>query len=153
MESLTLGDGRDCLICQIESEPSVRLKVVAVGLEPVRPATARQPSVGHHDVRTVARGSERTLGDARAAAGHQHIPGAAASFDRELDRWRTVGLEPLLRRWRAAAHREGTPLAVHEPGGAVISGRYAGLTPDGSLLLRLEDGTTRPIHAGDVSLA
>ena len=77
----------------------------------------------------------------------------AASFDRELDRWRTVGLEPLLRRWRAAAHREGTPLAVHEPGGAVISGRYAGLTPDGSLLLRLEDGTTRPIHAGDVSLA
>jgi BirA family biotin operon repressor/biotin-[acetyl-CoA-carboxylase] ligase len=77
----------------------------------------------------------------------------AASFDRELDRWRTVGLEPLLRRWQAAAHREGTPLSVHEPGGAVVSGCYAGLTPDGSLLLRLEDGTTRPIHAGDVSLA
>jgi BirA family biotin operon repressor/biotin-[acetyl-CoA-carboxylase] ligase len=77
----------------------------------------------------------------------------AASFDRELDRWRTVGLEPLLRRWQAAAHAEGTSLSVHEPGGASVSGRYAGLAPDGSLLLRLEDGTTRPIHAGDVSLA
>jgi BirA family biotin operon repressor/biotin-[acetyl-CoA-carboxylase] ligase len=77
----------------------------------------------------------------------------AVSFDRELDRWRTVGLEPMLRRWMAVAHPEGTGITVHEPGGAIVSGRYAGLTADGSLLLRLEDGTTRPIHAGDVSLA
>ena len=38
-------------------------------------------------------------------------------------------------------------------GGARIAGTYCGLSPDGSLMLRLEDGTTRPIHAGDVSLA
>jgi len=76
----------------------------------------------------------------------------AQSFDRELDRWRTVGIEPLLRRWQAAAHPLGAPLTVHEPGGGIVSGEFAGLSPYGSLLLRLEDGTTRPIHAGDVSL-
>lgn len=77
----------------------------------------------------------------------------AHSFDRELERWRSHGIEPLLRRWKAAAHREGTALAVHEPGGGTVAGLYCGLSSDGSLLLRLEDGTTRPIHAGDVSLA
>jgi BirA family biotin operon repressor/biotin-[acetyl-CoA-carboxylase] ligase len=77
----------------------------------------------------------------------------AQSFDCELERWRTVGTEPLLRRWLAAAHPVGTPLSVHEPAGGQISGTFAGLDPDGSLLLRLEDGSVRPIHAGDVMLA
>ncbi len=76
----------------------------------------------------------------------------AVVFDRELHRWRTVGIEPMLRRWQAVAHPAGTPLTVHEPAGAIVTGRFAGLTPDGSLSLRLEDGTTRTIHAGDVSL-
>lgn len=76
----------------------------------------------------------------------------ALTFDRELERWRTFGLEPLLRRWQQAAHPPGTPLAVHEPDGARLDGSYAGLSADGSLLLRLEDGATRAIHAGDVTL-
>lgn len=76
----------------------------------------------------------------------------AAAFDRELERWRTVGLDPLLRRWQAVAHPAGAPLSVHEPGGSTVVGEFAGLAPDGSLLLRLEDGAVRPIHAGDVSL-
>lgn len=76
----------------------------------------------------------------------------AQSFDRELERWRTVGIEPLLRRWLAAAHPVGTALSVHEPAGGKLHGTFAGLAPDGSLLLRLEDGAVRPIHAGDVML-
>ena len=76
----------------------------------------------------------------------------AAAFDREIERWRTFGLEPLLRRWQQVAHSAGTPLQVHEPGGGKLSGSYAGLAADGSLLLRLEDGETRAIHAGDVTL-
>lgn len=76
----------------------------------------------------------------------------ADAFDRELDRWRTVGIAPLLRRWQAAAHPVGSALTVHEPGGTTVSGRFAGLAEDGTLLLRLEDGATRPIHAGDVML-
>lgn len=77
----------------------------------------------------------------------------AQSFDRELERWRAVGTEPLLRRWLAVAHPAGTRLTVHEPAGCTVAGAFAGLDPDGSLLLRLEDGTVRPIHAGDVMLA
>ncbi|ANY20725.1 Bifunctional ligase/repressor BirA [Tsuneonella dongtanensis] len=82
----------------------------------------------------------------------QFAEALATAFDRELDRWRTVGLAPLLRRWQAAAHRHGASLTVQEPGGSTVSGTFAGLDETGTLLLRLEDGTTRPIHAGDVSL-
>ncbi|MXO74114.1 biotin--[acetyl-CoA-carboxylase] ligase [Altererythrobacter aerius] len=77
----------------------------------------------------------------------------ADHFDRELERWRAVGVEPLLRRWQAAAHPRGTVLSVHEPSGALVSGLFDGLAPDGSMLLRLEDGSRRAIHVGDVSLA
>lgn len=76
----------------------------------------------------------------------------AASFDRELDRWRQFGLEPLLSRWLAAAHPVGTALSVHAAHGAVVAGRFDGLEPDGALRLRLADGSTRVIHAGDVAL-
>jgi len=77
----------------------------------------------------------------------------AASFDRELERWRTFGLEPLLRRWQAAGTPVGTPLSVHDAGAERIAGTFAGLGADGSLLLRLPDGATRAVHAGDVTLA
>lgn len=77
----------------------------------------------------------------------------ASAFDRELERWRTYGLEPLIRRWESAAHVKGTPLAVHPPGEARIEGVFDGLAADGALSLRLADGSTRAIHAGDVMLA
>lgn len=77
----------------------------------------------------------------------------AAGFDRELERWRTYGLEPLLRRWQAAALPEGTALTVHDGTAEPVSGTFAGLAADGSLLLRMADGATRSIHAGDVMLA
>lgn len=77
----------------------------------------------------------------------------STAFDRELERWRTYGLEALLRRWQAAAHSPGTPLSVHEPGGSLVEGSFSGLGEDGSLRLRLADGSTRAIHAGDVILA
>lgn len=77
----------------------------------------------------------------------------ARHFNAELERWRTYGLEPLLRRWQAAAHPPGTPLAVGEPGEVPLKGTFAGLASDGALQLRLADGTTRTIHAGEVRLA
>jgi BirA family transcriptional regulator, biotin operon repressor / biotin---[acetyl-CoA-carboxylase] ligase len=76
----------------------------------------------------------------------------AASFDRELDRWRQFGLEPLLSRWLAAAHPLGSPLSVHGADGVAVSGAFDGLEADGALRLRLADGAVRVIHAGDVSL-
>jgi BirA family biotin operon repressor/biotin-[acetyl-CoA-carboxylase] ligase len=33
-----------------------------------------------------------------------------------------------------------------------VIGAFAGLEPDGAVLLRLADGTVRAIHAGDVEL-
>ena len=77
----------------------------------------------------------------------------AAGFATELSRWRSFGIEPILRRWQDAAHLPGTPLRVHEPDGTTTSGTYAGMAEDGSLRLRLVDGTVRAIHAGDVMLA
>lgn len=77
----------------------------------------------------------------------------ARQFALELDRWRSFGLEPLVKRWLAAGHPLGTPLLVGEPGEEPLRGTFAGLAPDGALQLRLADGTARVIHAGEVRLA
>lgn len=76
----------------------------------------------------------------------------AVSFDRELDRWRQFGLEPILTRWLAAAHPVGSPLSVHGSDGTRLSGTFAGVEADGALRLLLADGQVRAIHAGDVTL-
>ena len=77
----------------------------------------------------------------------------AANFAQEVERWRTFGLDPVVRRWTAAGHAEGTPLLIGEPGEEPMRGTFAGLAADGALQLRLADGTTRAIHAGEVRLA
>lgn len=79
--------------------------------------------------------------------------GLARQFDLELGRWRNYGIEPLVRRWLAAAHPVGTPLTVGEPGDVPLEGQFAGLTAGGALKLRLADGAIRTIHAGEVRLA
>jgi BirA family transcriptional regulator, biotin operon repressor / biotin---[acetyl-CoA-carboxylase] ligase len=76
----------------------------------------------------------------------------AVNFDKELDRWRQFGLAPIFSRWLAAAHPFGTALRVHAGDGEYVSGTFAGLGADGALLLRLEDGAVRVIHAGDVTI-
>ena len=77
----------------------------------------------------------------------------ARLFAAELHRWRCYGLGPLTQRWQAAAHPLGTPLAVGEPGQEALRGTFAGLADDGALLLRLADGSSRAIHAGEINLA
>lgn len=76
----------------------------------------------------------------------------AERVSEQLALWRGKGVESLLRRWCKAAHPMGTPLATSLPGGETIRGTFDGLEPDGALLLRLADGSTRAIHAGDVML-
>lgn len=77
----------------------------------------------------------------------------ARTFDEELERWRNFGLGPIVSRWTAAAHSPGTLLRVGSPGESTIEGEFAGLTQDGALQLRLPDGTTRIVNAGDVRVA
>jgi BirA family biotin operon repressor/biotin-[acetyl-CoA-carboxylase] ligase len=79
-------------------------------------------------------------------------PLLAASFARLLTMWR--GREPALlsQTWLSRAHPTGTLLQVHAGSGAILSGRFDGLEPDGALRLRLEGGGLEVVHAGDVQL-
>ena len=108
-------------------------------------AACDRPAVAERETRTLADYGPPPARDAFAAD-------LAAQFDLELGRWRQYGLGPILNRWLAAAHPLGSPLTVHEPNGQRIAGAFDGLAPDGALRLRLADGTTRVIHAGDVML-
>lgn len=76
----------------------------------------------------------------------------AECFARWLARWRTQGLPPVRSAWLAAAHPVGTPLSTHTASGAWIEGLFDGLAEDGALRLRMADGTSRVIHAGDIFL-
>ena len=77
----------------------------------------------------------------------------AGCFATEQERWRSYGLDPLARRWQSAAHPPGTPLTVAPPGEEPVTGAFDGLTENGALRLRLADGSTRVMHAGDVFFA
>jgi BirA family transcriptional regulator, biotin operon repressor / biotin---[acetyl-CoA-carboxylase] ligase len=74
----------------------------------------------------------------------------AASFDREIDRWRQFGIDPVLARLLSASYPLGSVLTVHGADGTQAAGTFAGLEPDGALQLRLADGTVRTIHAGEI---
>ena len=76
----------------------------------------------------------------------------AASFAGWLERWREEGLAQVRTRWLAAAHPPGTALSTHTASGAWVEGWFDGLDESGALKLRLADGTSHVIHAGDVFL-
>jgi len=92
-----------------------------------------------------------------ASLGGQVIPEAfapllAGSFARMLELWRSTESSALVRAWEQRAHLPGTRLTVHVRKDETVSGRFAGLEPDGALRLRLEDGSIELIRAGDVDL-
>ena len=122
-------------------EGSGRSVVIGIGVN-----LARAPQVEGRETIALAAFGPAPERDHFAAA-------LARQLDLELQRWRSFGLEPLIRRWLAAAHPEGTVLRVGEPGESALEGSFAGLTSNGALQLRLADGTTRIIHAGEVRLA
>lgn len=76
----------------------------------------------------------------------------ATSMATEVQRWREFGFGPIRNRWEAVAHPKGTPLNVAVAENEAIAGQYDGLSPEGALCLRLPDGSSRVIHAGDVEL-
>ncbi|ATY34418.1 biotin--[acetyl-CoA-carboxylase] ligase [Sphingomonas psychrotolerans] len=75
----------------------------------------------------------------------------AESFARWLSRWRD-GIAPVRDRWLARAHPIDTALTARLADGSAVDGLFGGLDAQGALILRLADGTTRVIHAGDVFL-
>jgi BirA family transcriptional regulator, biotin operon repressor / biotin---[acetyl-CoA-carboxylase] ligase len=76
----------------------------------------------------------------------------AEAFARWVAIWRGQGLAPIRARWLERAHPVGTALTARLPDGQAIDGLFGGLDGDGALILRLADGGSRVIHAGDVFL-
>ena len=79
-------------------------------------------------------------------------PLLAGMMARLLMLWRTTDPQEFARAWLARAHPPGTELSVHAADAEPVTGRFDGIEPDGTLRLRLADGSVRAIHAGDVSL-
>jgi len=71
----------------------------------------------------------------------------AEAFARWLARWRSEGVTPVRDAWLRSAYPPGTPLVTSDG-----AGLFDGLDDSGALRLRLEDGTVRLVHAGDVFL-
>ena len=80
-------------------------------------------------------------------------PLLAGSFARLLGLWRSTDGPALARAWQERAHPPGTRLTVHVNKDETVTGAFAGLEPDGALRLRLDDGATEIVRAGDVDLA
>jgi BirA family biotin operon repressor/biotin-[acetyl-CoA-carboxylase] ligase len=76
----------------------------------------------------------------------------AAGFALWVERWRSEGLATIRERWLAAAHPPGTALSTHTASGAWVEGLFEGLDESGALRLRLPDGASHVVHAGDVFL-
>ncbi|MFN4042376.1 MAG: biotin--[acetyl-CoA-carboxylase] ligase [Brevundimonas sp.] len=71
------------------------------------------------------------------------------AFANWIERWETLGFEPILDAWRARARGLDGP-CVARLGHETISGQADGVEADGALRLRLADGTLRRVSAGDV---
>ena len=76
----------------------------------------------------------------------------AELFAHWLAIWRVQGLDPVRAHWLANAHPAGTPMRVVPPDGATVEGSFDTLDRDGMLILRLANGESRAIHAGDILL-
>jgi BirA family biotin operon repressor/biotin-[acetyl-CoA-carboxylase] ligase len=63
--------------------------------------------------------------------------------------WATDGFDAIRRRWLACAAGLGDRI-VARLGTETLEGRFEGLAGDGALELRLDDGSLRLVHAGEV---
>ena len=79
-------------------------------------------------------------------------PVIAAAMGRMLALWRSSEPQDFAKAWVARAHPVGTELNVHGGDSVPVQGRFDGIDADGTLRLRLPDGSVRAIHAADVSL-
>lgn len=76
----------------------------------------------------------------------------AETWAEDLTAWHAGGWPLLREAWLARALPKGTLLGVNLSEEGHVIGGFAGLEPDGAVLLRLADGAVRAIHAGDVEL-
>lgn len=70
----------------------------------------------------------------------------------QIQLWLAEGFEMVRAAWLKSAQGSGDEIEVRIAGLEPISGTFEDLDNNGALVLRLKDGTTKLIHAGDVSL-
>jgi BirA family biotin operon repressor/biotin-[acetyl-CoA-carboxylase] ligase len=87
--------------------------------------------------------------DATAQALYDRL---AQLFAHWLSIWRAQRLEPIRTHWLLNAHPIGTPMRVIQPDGGQVDGTFDTLDRQGMLILRLANGESRAIHAGDIIL-
>lgn len=87
--------------------------------------------------------------DATAQALYDRL---AQLFAHWLSIWRAQGLDPIRTHWLLNAHPTGTPMRVIQPDGGQVEGTFDTLDRQGMLILRLANGDSRAIHAGDIIL-
>lgn len=75
----------------------------------------------------------------------------SGKFASVLGSWRRHGAVNIIQEWQSHAHTAGDPLSISAGSEDAVSGRYAGVAPDGALMLRRDDGVVRRIYAGDIS--
>ena len=86
-------------------------------------------------------------------AGHpEGLERLAALFAHWLAIWRAQGLDPVRTHWLLNAHPTGTAMRVLQPDGEQVDGTFDTLDRQGMLILRLANGESRAIHAGDIIL-
>ena len=73
----------------------------------------------------------------------------AAAFSHWRETWAAHGFAPIRAAWTARAAGIGARI-VARLGSESPEGLFTGLADDGALLMLLDDGTTRAIHAGEV---
>lgn len=76
----------------------------------------------------------------------------AQLFGHWLAIWRAQGLDPVRTHWLLNAHPTGTPMRVVQADGESVEGAFDTLDQQGMLILRLANGHSRAIHAGDIFL-
>ena len=73
----------------------------------------------------------------------------AEAFAVWMERWVTLGFQPILDAWTARTRGLDQP-CVARLGHETVTGVADGVAPDGALRMRLDDGSLRLISAGDV---
>ncbi|MCW1381745.1 biotin--[acetyl-CoA-carboxylase] ligase [Novosphingobium sp. KCTC 2891] len=76
----------------------------------------------------------------------------AAEWQAALTRWHCGEWPALREEWLARAHPVGTLVTVKDTDQGTIMGAFGGIDDNGVALLRLADGATRAIHAGDIEM-
>ncbi len=89
------------------------------------------------------------LSEAAAATPDAVLAALAPALLAWYDRWRHAGFEPVRVAWLRWAAFVGGPIRVRRPDGD-IEGVFEALDANGTLLLRLADGTRKEIGAGEI---